>query len=70
MFAWHDGENVFHGDSNDVKGKVRQCEWFIKGIKECIDHTLGEGVEEDDAFFCGGNGWFPQLLKVREDVEG
>ncbi len=28
---------------------------------------MGEGVEEDDAFLHGGDGWFPQLFELMED---
>ncbi len=27
-------------------------------------------MEEDDACFCGGDGWFPQLFEVMEGGEG
>ncbi len=30
----------------------------------------GEGIVEDCACFCGGDGWFPQLLKMIEGGEG
>ncbi len=70
LFAWRFGKDVFHGDGNDVEGEVGCCERFIESIVECIDHTLGEGMEEDDAFVCGGDGRFSQSFKVKEDVEG
>ncbi len=34
---------------------------------ERLDHGVGEGVEEDGACLCSGDGWFPQLFKAMED---
>ncbi len=31
---------------------------------------MGEGMEEDSACLHGGDGWFPQLLKVIEGGKG
>ncbi len=39
----------------------------VNDMLRSFDHVVGEGVEEDGACLCCGDGWFPQLLEVMKD---